>query len=55
MVEWQRRSLFLLRRPAKPFTEPWKREVINNELHINHNVWTIDWDGDRKEEILAAA
>ena len=48
-------SLFLLRRPAKPFTEPWKREVINNELHINHNVWTLDWDGDRKEEILAAA
>ncbi len=48
-------SLFLLRRPAKPFTEPWKREVINNELHINHNVWPLDWDGDRKEEILAAA
>ncbi len=48
-------SLFLLRRPAQPFTEPWKREVINNELHINHNVWPIDWDGDRRDEILAAA
>lgn len=48
-------SLYILRRPAHPFTEPWQREVITNELHINHNVWPFDWDGDGKEEILAAA
>jgi len=48
-------SLYILRRPAHPFTEPWKREVISNELHINHNVWPLDWDRDGKEEILAAA
>ncbi len=48
-------SLYILRRPANPFKEPWKREVINDELHISHNVWPLDWDGDGKEEILAAA
>lgn len=48
-------SLYLLRRPAQPFKEPWKREVIDSEMHINHNVWPLDWDGDGKEEILAAA
>jgi hypothetical protein len=48
-------SLYLLRRPSHPFKEPWKREVINDELHISHNVWPLDWDGDGKEEILAAA
>jgi hypothetical protein len=48
-------SLYLLRRPAQPFTEPWRREVIDNGMHINHNVWPLDWEGDGKEEILAAA
>jgi hypothetical protein len=48
-------SLYILRRPANPFKEPWKREVIDNEMHINHNVWPLDWDGDGREEILAAA
>jgi hypothetical protein len=33
----------------------WKREVINDELHITHNVWPLDWDKDGKEETLAAA
>lgn len=47
-------SLYLLRRPANPFKDPWTREIISNELHITHNVWPIDWDGDRKEELLAA-
>jgi len=48
-------SLYILRRSARPFEEPWKREVINDELHITHNVWPLDWDRDGKEEILAAA
>ena len=48
-------SLYILRRPARPFEEPWKREVINDELHITHNVWPLDWERDGKEEILAAA
>jgi aldos-2-ulose dehydratase/isomerase family protein/VCBS repeat protein len=54
---WKGRSasLYILSRPARPFNEPWKREIINSELHITHNVWPLDWDGDGKEEILAAA
>jgi hypothetical protein len=48
-------SLYILRRPANPFKDPWTREVITNELHITHNIWPIDWDGDGKQEILAAA
>lgn len=48
-------SLYVLRRPANPFKNPWTREIISTELHITHNVWPMDWDGDRKEEILAAA
>ncbi len=47
-------SLYLLRRPAQPFKEPWKREIISNELHITHNVWPVDWNRDGKEELLAA-
>ncbi|MGE0884745.1 MAG: FG-GAP repeat domain-containing protein [Blastocatellales bacterium] len=48
-------SLYILRRPANPFKDPWTREVISNELHITHNVYPVDWDGDLKEELLAAA
>lgn len=48
-------SLYILRRPANPFKGLWKREVINDQLHITHNVWPLNWDRDRKEEILAAA
>jgi FG-GAP-like repeat len=56
--EWwkgQGAALYILRRPARPFSDPWKREIVNDELHITHNVWPLDWDGDGKEEILAAA
>lgn len=55
--EWwngQGASLYILRRPSQPFNEPWKREVISNELHITHNVWPVDWDRDGREELLAA-
>jgi len=48
-------SLYILRPPANPFKESWKREVVSNELHITHNVWPLDWDKDGKEEILAAS
>jgi hypothetical protein len=48
-------ALYLLRRPANPFKDPWQRELISSELHITHNVWPLDWDGDGKEELLAAA
>jgi hypothetical protein len=48
-------SLYLLRRPADPFEGPWTREIVQNELHITHNFWPVDWDGDGTDEILLAA
>lgn len=48
-------SLYLLRRPGSPSEKSWSREVISNDLHIVHNVWPLDWDGDGRDEILAAA
>jgi hypothetical protein len=47
-------SLFILKRPADPFKDKWTREIISNDIHINHNVWPIDWDGSGKEGILSA-
>jgi hypothetical protein len=47
-------SLFILKRPADPFTGKWEREIIADDIHINHNIWPIDWDGDGKEELVSA-
>jgi hypothetical protein len=47
-------SLFILRRPEDPFTGKWTREIIADDIHINHNVWPLDWDGDGKEEMVSA-
>jgi len=47
-------SLYLLKRPANPFTEKWTRELVQNEVHTTHNFWPTDWDGDGKDEILLA-
>jgi hypothetical protein len=46
--------LFALKKPADPFKDKWIREVIQNEIHITHNFWPVDMDGDGKEEILLA-
>ena len=46
--------LFLLKKPADPFKDKWTREVVQNELHITHNFWPVDLDGDGKQEILLA-
>ncbi|MBI3463962.1 MAG: VCBS repeat-containing protein, partial [Planctomycetes bacterium] len=48
-------SLYLLRRPGDPFTGRWVREIISNDLHLTHSITPFDWDGDGKEELLAAA
>jgi hypothetical protein len=47
-------SLFILKRPDDPFAGKWTRELIADDIHINHNVWPIDWDGDGKEEMVSA-
>jgi hypothetical protein len=45
----------VLRRPSKPFDEPWIRETVAEKLHACHNTLSIDWDGDGREEILTAS
>jgi hypothetical protein len=46
--------LFLLKKPADPFKDKWTREVVQNQVHITHNFWPVDLDGDGKQEILLA-
>ncbi|MFN3486413.1 MAG: FG-GAP repeat domain-containing protein, partial [Planctomycetota bacterium] len=33
----------------------WTREIVQNELHITHNFWPVDWDADGTDEILLAS
>lgn len=46
--------LYLLKRPADPFAGAWTREIVQNEIHITHNFWPVDLDGDKTDEILLA-
>lgn len=41
--------------PADPASQPWRREVIEDTLHVLHNLWPVQWDADREEEILLAS
>jgi len=34
---------------------PWKTEVLDDALHIVHNLEVVKWDGDPEDEILLAA
>jgi hypothetical protein len=46
---------FVLRPPAKPFEAKWVRETIAGSLRACHNTFSVDWDGDGKEEVLTAS
>jgi len=41
--------------PADPASQPWRKEVAEDTLHVVHNLWPVQWDGDRAEEILLAS
>jgi len=38
--------------PADPVRDAWTPEVINDDLHVTHNVWPCDLDRDGKLEML---
>lgn len=38
--------------PKDPRRDPWVPRVINNDLHVTHNFWPTDIDGDGKLELL---
>jgi len=44
--------VMVYRPPARPAEEPWTREIADEALHVVHNLWPVQWDRDRAEEIL---
>ena len=47
--------LLALTPSAKPATEEWNREVIDDSFHIVHNFWVLNFDADDSEELLVAS
>lgn len=41
--------------PNDPIHEPWKLDVLNEELHVAHNFWPTDLDKDGRTDILIAS
>src|SRR5690606_4139144 len=41
--------------PADPVRDPWKAEVINQDLHVAHNFYPADVDGDGRLDMLVAS
>ena len=48
-------DLLSYRIPADPRRDPWPMEVLNDELHVTHNFWPTDFDGDGRTEMLVAS
>lgn len=47
--------VIVYRPPSDPVRMPWNREVADDSLHVIHNLWPVQWDADRAEEILLAS
>ena len=47
--------LYLLRPPDDPFQTPWNEELIDESLHLLHNVWAVEPDNFGRDVILAAS
>ena len=41
--------------PADPYAGNWPMEVADESLHIVHNLIAVDFDGDKRDEIVVAA
>jgi hypothetical protein len=41
--------------PENPASDTWQSKVINDELHVSHNFWPTDFNGDGKLDILTAS
>lgn len=55
--EWQGQGarILVFRPPQNPQRDPWPAEVVDDTLHILHNLLTVNVDGDPQEEILTAS
>ncbi len=41
--------------PSDPVNDPWPMKVISDEMHVTHNFWPTDLDGDGDLELLVAS
>ena len=41
--------------PVDPVAGPWVPEVISEDLHVTHNIWPTDLDGDGKLDLLVVS
>jgi hypothetical protein len=41
--------------PADPVKGPWKAEVIDDSLHVSHNLWPTDFNGDGRLDLLTVS
>jgi hypothetical protein len=55
--DWQGEGvrLYVYYPPADPARDPWRRELVDDTLHVAHNIWPVRWDGGRAEAILVAS
>ncbi|HVU86789.1 MAG TPA: VCBS repeat-containing protein [Pirellulales bacterium] len=55
--DWGEHGVRILayRIPADPRRDPWPVEVISDELHVTHNFFPVDMNGDGRPEILVAS
>lgn len=55
--EWQGQGarILVFRPSAKPASEPWTTEVVDDSLHILHNFLPLNFDSDPQEELLTAS
>jgi len=55
--DWDSQGVRILayRIPPDPRRDPWPVEVLNEDLHVTHNFWPTDIDGDGRAEILVAS
>jgi hypothetical protein len=47
--------ILMYRVPEDPVAGPWEPEVINDELHVTHNFWPTDIDGNGQTDLLVAS
>jgi hypothetical protein len=41
--------------PRDPVRDPWNADVINDELHVTHNIWPTDLDRDGHTDLLVTS
>ena len=47
--------LLALTPSARPESEPWDQEVVDDSFHIVHNFWVLNFDADGAHELLVAS